>query len=92
VVGRLLTLLRGFFSTARAGELVGFSARGFVVGSTRLLARWIAEAVGRVGAKVWGLVRFLTLCRALCSTACASEFVVLSARGFVVGSTHPLAR
>jgi hypothetical protein len=36
--------------------------------------------------------RLLTLLRALVSAACAGELVILSARGFVVGSTHPLAR
>jgi hypothetical protein len=52
VVGGFLTLLRALFPAARAGELVGLSARGFVEGSTHPLARWLAEAEG-----VGGLVK-----------------------------------
>jgi hypothetical protein len=88
------TLLRALFSSARAGEFEVLSARGFVASLLTRSHDFFFSSEGKLG----GLIEWLggwetfTLLRALFSPARAGEFVVLNARGFVAGATHPLAR
>jgi hypothetical protein len=81
----IFTLLRTLFSSARAGEFVVLSARGFVASLLTRSHSLFFSSEGKLGGLIerLGGWEIFTLLRALFSSARAGEFVVLSARGFV---------